>query len=373
MSTGDRRALVVTVVHHPEDSRIRHRQIDTLLGAGWSVTYAAPFSDHGLPKQSAIPRLTHVDLPRALGRRRASAARAARATVRRLARSHDVLLVHDPELVIALAGLAIGRRVWDVHEDPAAAVVVKEWMPRLVRGAAAWLWRRAERRVERRWDLILAEHAYQDRFQHPHVVVANTTSVPRTVPPPGRGRVVYLGNLTVARGSETLVMMARLLHERTKGEIVTHVIGPARDALTRDLLDAAVADGSIAWAGFLPAREALAHLDGALAGVSLLRDLPNYRSSMPTKLVEYLAHGVPAVTTPLPLAVDLIHASHAGTIVPFDDPWAAAEAVLALANDPLRSRTMGRSGHEYVAAHHNWTIEGPRFIAALEAAASRSR
>ena len=50
----------------------------------------------------------------------------------------------------------------------------------------------------------------------------------------------------------------------------------------------------------------MATIDGALAGLSLLRDLPNYRGSMPTKVVEYLAHGVPAITTPLPLAREIV-------------------------------------------------------------------
>ena len=34
--------LVMTVVHHPEDARILHRQIRALVDAGHEVTYAAP-------------------------------------------------------------------------------------------------------------------------------------------------------------------------------------------------------------------------------------------------------------------------------------------------------------------------------------------
>ena len=41
-------ALVMTVVHNPEDSRIRQRQIEALIAAGWQVTYAAPFRAFGL-------------------------------------------------------------------------------------------------------------------------------------------------------------------------------------------------------------------------------------------------------------------------------------------------------------------------------------
>ncbi|HJV14035.1 MAG TPA: hypothetical protein VJ625_09095 [Propionibacteriaceae bacterium] len=38
-------ALVVTVVHNPEDARIRQGQINALIEAGWHVTYVAPFAD----------------------------------------------------------------------------------------------------------------------------------------------------------------------------------------------------------------------------------------------------------------------------------------------------------------------------------------
>ena len=370
--SSDRRALVLTVVHHPEDSRIRHRQIEALLAAGWTVTYAAPFSAHGLSTARGPAGLTQIDLPRARGRRRLAAAWAARRLVHHVAHEHDVLVVHDPELVVALMGLADGMRVWDVHEDPAAALLVKEWMPRPLRRTAAWLWRRAERMAESRWDLLLAEQTYQGRFRRTHVVIPNTTAVPLAVSPVAGSRVVYLGNLTLARGAASLVEMAEILHRRTKGAVVTHVVGPARDDATRALLEAAVQEGAVVWHGFLPAREALSQLDGAVAGVSLLQDLPNYRGSMPTKIVEYLAHGVPVVTTPLPAAVELIDACHGGLVVPFDDPQAAADAVLTLMADPGLRERLAISGRRYVAEHLDWRALAPLFVDALAAAASRT-
>ena len=48
-------ALVVTVVHNPEDARIRQRQINALIEAGWHVTYVAPFRGFGI--QPAATRL----------------------------------------------------------------------------------------------------------------------------------------------------------------------------------------------------------------------------------------------------------------------------------------------------------------------------
>ena len=63
------------------------------------------------------------------------------------------------------------------------------------------------------------------------------------------------------------------------------------------------------WFDFMPNAQALAMLPGALAGLALLHDQPNYAHSLPTKLVEYLAHGVPVVTTPNRTAVELVQRS----------------------------------------------------------------
>lgn len=362
---GPRRALVVTVVHHPQDSRIRHREIGALLEAGWQVTYLAPFVAHDLTVPEPTRALTCVDLPRAAGRRRVGAARAARAAVRRLAPEHDIVLVHDPELLPATAGLGIDHLVWDVHEDPAGALVVKDWLPAPLRRPVAAGWRRAERVVERSHPLLLAEHAYADRFDHEHAVVPNAVVVPEEMPPAGGARLVHVGNLTTARGSEDMVEAARLAHVASEGAITLEVVGPARDEASRAAMERGTRGGYVTWRGFRPAAEAMATIDGALAGLSLLQDLPNYRGSMPTKVVEYLAHGVPAITTPLPLAEGIIVEASAGSIVPFADPEETAEAAVRLWQEPTEAAAMGRRGRELVRQRYDWAKGAAAFVAEL--------
>ena len=71
-----------------------------------------------------------VTIPRASGRRRIGALRAARAAMAEQAAGADLLLVHDPELLLVLPPK--GKRpptVWDVHEDTAAALTTKAWLP----------------------------------------------------------------------------------------------------------------------------------------------------------------------------------------------------------------------------------------------------
>jgi hypothetical protein len=61
--------------------------------------------------------------------------------------------------------------------------------------------------------------------------------------------------------------------------------------------------------------QALARVSGSPAELCLLRDRPNYRVSLSTKIVEHCALGVPVITTPLPLATELVRSENVGFVV----------------------------------------------------------
>jgi glycosyltransferase involved in cell wall biosynthesis len=362
------RALVVTVVHTPEDARIRRRQITALLEAGWEVTFAAPWSAFGVEPD---PRLGAVDVPRAAGRRRLRSLRAARQVVRRLAADHDVVLVHDPDLY-PLAWLRTGTPVVvDVHEDTAAALIDRPWLPGVLRRPVAGVVRWLEHRLEHRAPLLLAEDGYAPRFRGQHTVVPNLPPVPTSLPAPGeRARAVYVGRVSVQRGADELLTVGRLL--ATEG-IELDVVGPA-DAEVEAGLRRATEAGVLRWHGFRPNDAALRLVDGALAGLSLLHDVPNYRVSAPTKVYEYLARGVPVVTTPLPLPADIVRSNDVGAVVGFGDAVAAAGAVIALRDDPARRRELGVRAHTLARERYDWGVAGPAFVAHLaDIAAHRHR
>jgi glycosyltransferase involved in cell wall biosynthesis len=361
------RVLVCTIVHHPADARIFHRQIAALLQAGHEVRYIAPADTADFPERSwAGAHVTPV--PRAVGRRRLGALLAARRQLARHSADADLLLIHDPELLLALPPRR--RRpatVWDVHEDTAAALTTKPWLPGPLRPATAAAVRTAERVAERYLHLILAEHGYVSRFRRPHPVVPNTTYVPEIpAPPDDRRRVVYVGHLSPDRGTGEMIELAALL--RPHG-ITVELIGPA-DGRARAQLVPAQAEGLIRWHGFVPNDRAMPMVDGALAGLSLLQDEPNFRHSLPTKVVEYMARGVPVVTTPLPAAAELARGHECGFVVPFGDPGAAAEAVLELDRDSSLRAKMGRRGHEAAYSSLGWPSDARAFIAQLESWAS---
>lgn len=364
------RVLVVTVVHTPLDARIHARQIGALRAAGHDVTYVAPWSDHGIAPAEVHPGVATLDVPRAQGRDRMASLRAARRHIDQLAPRHDLVLLHDPELVGAVVGLRSLRDrvvVLDVHEDTHAALVDKPWLPDAARTVVGSGVRAVERWAERNLRLLLAEERYADRFGtgldgQPHPIVPNTPWVPdeAAAGPTEPLRAVHVGRLSLLRGAPELLAVGAAL----AGEIELHLIGPA-DAEVLPAVQAAHDAGKVVWHGFVPNEQALAMVDGAIVGLSLLRDAPNYRHSMPTKIWEYLGRGVPVVATALPRAAEAVNAADAGQVVPFEDPDAVVAAVRSLGADRAQARAAGLRGHAHVRAHHAWNEDGPSFVAQL--------
>ncbi len=367
---------MVTVAHNPEDARVRNREIGALLDRGHSVTFVAPFSafDVALPVTPS-DGLTCVDVPRSVGRHRIGPVAAATWQLWKRLPRHDVAIVHDPELMPSLIALGTLRRgpvlVWDVHEDVPAQVEMVPWLAEPVKRPFAALLHVIERLAERRLRLLLAEHLYQGRFRRTHPVVPNSTVVPSAeqnataaTKNPGH-RVIYVGAITAARGLEEMLAIAAALPDDVTLELIGNAT-PEIDARLRAL----PATSGVDYRGFVPNRLALARIPGALAGLLLLADKANYRHSQPTKLIEYLAHGVPAISTPHPLPTQLIERTQAGVVVPFGPldatVDAVVEAVLALRDDPHRRAEMGERGRATAEADFSWTNDGKAFVDQLE-------
>ena len=73
--------------------------------------------------------------------------------------------------------------------------------------------------------------------------------------------------------------------------------------------------------------EAIRLISRAAVGLVPLLDVPNYRDSQPTKLLEYLAMGVPVVASDLPGTRELVESLNAVRLVPPGDAKSMAAAI----------------------------------------------
>jgi glycosyltransferase involved in cell wall biosynthesis len=315
--------LVLSVVHQADDPRVRVRTVG-VLAHRFEVRYAtrppgpADRSDH-----------TWVALR---GRRPArhlrAAAQAWRADV-------GLLSVHDPELIpLGLAVRALRRIpvVFDLHEDVPAQLRTKLWLPAPLRAPLAVLAKALLRLAERRLVITLAEPGYGRRFRREHPVLPNYTLADR-LPDPALASddVVYVGDVTDARGASFAVEVVARMATRHRLRLVGRCALQLRARLQARAAELGV---DLDLPGFLAHADAMRAAVSALVGLCPLEDQPNYRHSLPTKVLEYLSLGVPVVASDLPGTAELAAGRPGVQLVPPRDADAWARALDRVVAEP---------------------------------------
>ncbi|HUG08098.1 MAG TPA: glycosyltransferase [Acidimicrobiia bacterium] len=294
--------LVMTTVHWPDDTRIRERLIRT-LGKEFPVVYAARS-----PGPSDTDGLEYVELTGGRLRRNLGAIRLS------LTARFGVLVIHDPELVPGGLLVRLLRRrpvVFDVHEDVPATAYTRGWVPRLARRPLSALTATLLRVAERSLTITLAEPGYQRLFRRSHPIFANYPSTSGFPEPGGdpTGPAIYLGDVTRERGADVAVAACSALG------VPLRLIGRVTEGTRATLLRESTLGDDLSVEGLVPNPTALGYLAVASVGLAPLRDLPNYRHSQPTKILEYLAMGLPVVASDLPGTRELVEGLDAVTLV----------------------------------------------------------
>lgn len=338
------RLLVATSVHRPDDPRIRAKLIAT-LATEWDVAYAAR-----VPGPSDRGGLEWLPLGGGRGRR------AWRASRHILSGGWDLVAVHDPELLAAaLIRSWLGRpTLFDLHENLPAQIRTRRKVPVLLRRLLASASALLIRLTERSMTVTLAEEGYQTLFARPHLVLANY--LPDYVPAPVEAGdppfLAYLGDVSELRGAVLAIEAAA-----GAGMPLTMVGRVVPPSLAGDLQGLADRLGvALDLVGELSHEKALRRIAPAAAGLSPLLDTGNYRHSLPTKVLEYMAMGLPVLVSDLPGTREPIGGLGQVTLVTPGDTEAWRAAGKSLAADPDR-RTRAAAGAEAMLERFAWPVE----------------
>ena len=176
----------------------------------------------------------------------------------------------------------------------------------------------------------------------------------------GRRVVIYLGRIAQSRRSDFLLDVAEAL----RGEVPDLLLVIAGDAASSDEMDwmrAEIARRSmhehVLLTGWLPQRTALGYAVRAEVGLSPIPRGTLFDVSSPTKLVEYLALGIPSVANDIPDQKLVVDESRAGLCAPMEAS-AFAAAVQRLLQDKALAAEFAKRGPAYVRSHRTYAILG---------------
>jgi glycosyltransferase involved in cell wall biosynthesis len=102
-------------------------------------------------------------------------------------------------------------------------------------------------------------------------------------------------------------------------------------------------------------------------GIVVYHPTPNYYYGQPTKLLEYMAAGLPVVASDFPFYRRIIESTECGLLVDPLQPAKIAEAILWLLRNPERAEEMGTRGQKAVLDRYNWEQEAKHLISAYDA------
>lgn len=366
------RILVVTSVHPPHDARIV-RQLLTLAGAGYECTLLAPWAG----TEREYPFLCRFFQRKSglLGRLLAQFM-FLRLT---LLQKWDAIHFHDFDLALAatLVRLLTWQRViYDVHENYAEEVMVRSYIPDVIRvplkhfvNVVEWVAVRVIGRVvvvvpvqvERfeRWgcrrialvrNFALSSFAPQEPVNHfahtDHQFVINTG-----------GQAVNTGALLLLNAASSLQREGRNIpirgidrFEGTPGLRDYILEQKEKDAINYQLLPRV-----------LP-HELERYLRLSAIGLSLRLDTPSQRMGIPTKIFEYMAYGIPIIATDIGYQAQIIRETGAGILVPHDDPNALASAIAELWDDSNKRAQLGRNGRKAFFSFYCWENEAKQLV-----------
>ena len=143
----------------------------------------------------------------------------------------------------------------------------------------------------------------------------------------GRLRVLYVGDVSLLKGSADLVQAVESLPF-----VELTLVGPMKDFEVSQRVSRSSALDRISIAGSCSAQEVQAYLAAADVFV-----LPSHVEAFPLVVLEAFAHGLPVIATAVGALPDIVGPTSGGILVPAQQPEALVDALLTLADDEERA------------------------------------
>lgn len=168
--------------------------------------------------------------------------------------------------------------------------------------------------------------------------------------------IIYQGTMAVDRG--LLIMLeAVAIAKRVEPRLLLRLVGVqngnVKELLLKKLSELDITD-NVEISGWQPHHEIALAMHTSLIGIVPLLPNPKFERSLPIKLLEYMACGLPVIASRLKIVSSYINECNCGILYEATNSKALAEATLELLSDPTRRIQMGENGKHAIEERWNW-------------------
>jgi glycosyltransferase involved in cell wall biosynthesis len=284
----------------------------------------------------------------------------------------DIYHFHDPELLFVSPFIKILTKkpvIYDVHESYPDFIKVKDYMPIWIRYPIAWLFRWIEPLLSRLQNgLIFSDDNIAlsfDGIPVPKITLFNFPSsefieAAQVETKRAKNRlpiIIHLGGHERNRGSRLMIeAFEYVLQKRpdAKLELVGHFMPPDLQYEVQADINKRKLQHAVTITGRVPFDKISEYLKKAAVGWMPWQSYTKNEKNIPTKLFEYMAYGLPIVSSSLNSTRPFIKQGENGFLVTPNNPREHAEAILTILNDEILRDRLGRNGQEIVYTKYNW-------------------
>jgi glycosyltransferase involved in cell wall biosynthesis len=292
------------------------------------------------------------------------------AEVRRL--KPDIVHFHDPELLLVIPFLRPATLVYDCQEATAETMLVRRWIPRLLRYPVSRLVATLEPMLARGVDaVVVTEDSHVDRFREggkPIVLLYNypLLSCLDLMRCSDGKTVIHVGVLSEGRGSLTMIEAMARVTRRMPGArllLVGPFDSPADEVEVLTLIDDYELENAVQVVGWVPFTDVPKWLARADVGLVPWHTKEKLRPRIiPTKMFEYMGSRLPVVASNRATIKRFMDGLDCGLLVEPGDARQLAEAIVYLLSHPAEAREMGERGRQAVEDAYHWEKEGRKLV-----------
>lgn len=340
----------VTSAHPQEDVRIFHKECVSLASQGYE-TYQVSSGKTYVKSGVYLIGVEH----RESGRLERMTKFTKNIYYKALELDADVYHIHDPELLpYALKLKKRGKKViFDSHEEVPAQILGKTWIPGILRKAVSLIYKTYETYIVRKLDAVVTVTPHiVKRFEGRAkrvVLVQNYPKIDEIVfqdsPFENRDPIVcYAGTINTIRGEDTMISAM----ENVDGKLI---LAGRQDS---DSVIQYNDNKKIYYMGIIGRQEVNELYGKSVAGLVVLKPLHNYIDSLPVKMFEYMAAGLPVIASDFPLWKQIVEENNCGICVKPDDPKTLSKAIKRLLGNRKLAQQMGINGRNAVLKKYTW-------------------